>query len=183
MMVSASFSVASPARRLVGPCVGPTNIRSVPLAARASSRATSSSSSSTSSLLITPRRSLLGVPSSTANNAIVLPAGALIDDRVTLGTSELSVSATGVGAWAWGDRSGYWGSWDRDENLAAYRTLLAGGVDFVDTAVVYGFGKSEELLNEFMVGVGWGCLPPGCDMTAAQLCTHTQNSKALSPRV
>jgi len=74
-------------------------------------------------------------------------------DRVTLGTSDLSVAATGAGAWAWGDRSGYWGSdWegDRAKNLDAYRTLLAGGVDFIDTAEVYGFGKSEELIREFM---------------------------------
>ena len=73
-------------------------------------------------------------------------------DRVTLGTSDLSVSATGVGAWAWGDRSGYWtDDWkgQRVENLEAYKTLLRSGVDFIDTAEVYGFGKSEELLAEF----------------------------------
>ena len=72
-------------------------------------------------------------------------------DRVTLGTSDLSVSATGVGAWAWGDRSGYWtDDWkgQRVENLEAYKTLLRSGVDFIDTAEVYGFGKSEELLAE-----------------------------------
>ena len=71
---------------------------------------------------------------------------------MTLGTSDLSVSAVGVGAWAWGDRSGYWGSdWksQTDKNLDAYRALLRGGVDFVDTAEVYGFGKSEELLRDF----------------------------------
>merc|ERR1712216_419074 len=57
------------------------------------------------------------------------------------------------GAWAWGDRSGYWGSdWggDRAKNLDAYRALLAGGIDFIDTAEVYGFGKSEELIRDFM---------------------------------
>mgnify|MGYP001159997662 CR=1 FL=1 len=73
-------------------------------------------------------------------------------DRVTLGTSDLSVSAVGVGAWAWGDRSGYWSSdWqgDRAKNAEAYRALLAGGVDFIDTAEVYGFGKSEELVGAF----------------------------------
>ena len=73
-------------------------------------------------------------------------------DRVTLGTSDLSVSSVGGGAWAWGDRSGYWGSdWksQTDKNLDAYRALLRGGVDFVDTAEVYGFGKSEELLRDF----------------------------------
>ena len=73
-------------------------------------------------------------------------------DRVTLGTSDLSVSATGVGAWAWGDRSGYWtDDWkgQRVENLEAYKTPPALGVDFIDTAEVYGFGKSEELLARF----------------------------------
>ena len=78
---------------------------------------------------------------------------AVTEDRTTLGSSDLSVSSTGVGAWAWGDRSGYWSTdWkgDRAKNLEAYRTLLEGGVDFIDTAEVYGFGKSEELLNEFL---------------------------------
>ena len=80
-------------------------------------------------------------------------------DRVRLGTSELVVSATGVGAWAWGDRSGYWtDDWkgQRVENLEAYKTLLRSGVDFIDTAEVYGFGKSEELLAEFAKDVGAG---------------------------
>jgi aryl-alcohol dehydrogenase-like predicted oxidoreductase len=74
------------------------------------------------------------------------------DDRVKLGTSSISVSATGVGAWAWGDRSGYWtDDWKGQcvENLEAYKTLLRAGVDFIDTAEVYGFGKSEELLSDF----------------------------------
>lgn len=87
-------------------------------------------------------------PSTASTASTASPA----TDRVTLGTSKLSVSATGVGAWAWGDRSGYWtDDWKgaRSENLEAYKTLLRSGVDFIDTAEVYGFGKSEELLAEF----------------------------------
>lgn len=59
----------------------------------------------------------------------------------------------GVGAWSWGDRSGYWG-WEKDygraDNEDAYRALMDSGLTFIDTAEVYGFGKSEELLGEFM---------------------------------
>ena len=92
-------------------------------------------------------------PSTTSTASPASPAS----DRVRLGTSDLVVSATGVGAWAWGDRSGYWtDDWkgQRSENLEAYKTLLRSGVDFIDTAEVYGFGKSEELLAEFAKDVG-----------------------------
>ena len=92
-------------------------------------------------------------PSTTSTASPASPAS----DRVRLGTSDLVVSATGVGAWAWGDRSGYWtDDWkgQRVENLEAYKTLLRSGVDFIDTAEVYGFGKSEELLAEFAKDVG-----------------------------
>lgn len=92
-------------------------------------------------------------PSTTSTASPASPAS----DRVRLGTSDLVVSATGVGAWAWGDRSGYWtDDWkgQRRENLEAYETLLRSGVDFIDTAEVYGFGKSEELLAEFAKDVG-----------------------------
>ena len=92
-------------------------------------------------------------PSTTPTASPASPAS----DRVRLGTSDLVVSATGVGAWAWGDRSGYWtDDWkgQRRENLEAYETLLRSGVDFIDTAEVYGFGKSEELLAEFAKDVG-----------------------------
>ena len=69
-----------------------------------------------------------------------------------LAFSAADVSMDLISAWAWGDRSGYWtDDWkgQRVENLEAYKTLLRSGVDFIDTAEVYGFGKSEELLAEF----------------------------------
>lgn len=61
----------------------------------------------------------------------------------------------GFGAWSWGDRSGYWGQsagsdWGKEEARAAYSTLMARGLTFIDTAEVYGFGKSEEFLGEFV---------------------------------
>lgn len=70
--------------------------------------------------------------------------------RVKLGKSQLEVSEMGVGAWSWGDRSNYWVGWTVEGSRAAYNAALDAGITFVDTAEVYGFGRSEELVGEFM---------------------------------
>ena len=50
----------------------------------------------------------------------------------------MEVSSVGLGAWSWGDRSGYWGwekGYGRGENLAAYKEMVEStGIDFLDTA-------------------------------------------------
>lgn len=77
---------------------------------------------------------------------------AAIEQR-ELGKSGLQVPIIGVGAWSWGDRSGYWGygkEYDKSSSLEAYKSLVAAGLTFIDTAEVYGFGLSEEFLGEFM---------------------------------
>ncbi|GLC36902.1 hypothetical protein PLESTB_000180300 [Pleodorina starrii] len=74
-------------------------------------------------------------------------------DMTTLGKTSLRVPVMGVGAWSWGDRSGYWGygkEYGKEESRAAYKALIRSGLTFIDTAEVYGFGKSEEFLGEFM---------------------------------
>lgn len=72
---------------------------------------------------------------------------------VELGKSGLMVPPIGIGSWSWGDRSGYWGygkEYGREENRLSYEALMSAGLGFIDTAEVYGFGKSEEYLGEFM---------------------------------
>ncbi|GIL75335.1 hypothetical protein Vretimale_8016 [Volvox reticuliferus] len=74
-------------------------------------------------------------------------------DYTTLGKTNVRVPVMGVGAWSWGDRSGYWGygrEYGQEESRAAYKALIRSGLTFIDTAEVYGFGKSEEFLGEFM---------------------------------
>ncbi|GIL51221.1 hypothetical protein Vafri_7290 [Volvox africanus] len=74
-------------------------------------------------------------------------------DYTTLGTTDVRVPVMGVGAWSWGDRSGYWGygrEYGQEESRAAYKALIQSGLTFIDTAEVYGYGKSEEFLGEFM---------------------------------
>jgi len=60
-----------------------------------------------------------------------------------LGRTGWKVSELSFGAWAIG---GTWGTVDDQESLAALHTALDGGVNFFDTADVYGDGRSERLL-------------------------------------
>ena len=58
----------------------------------------------------------------------------------------------GVGTWAWGDRL-YWGygnNYQEADLQAACLTSLAAGINFFDTAEVYGQGLSESLLGKFL---------------------------------
>jgi aryl-alcohol dehydrogenase-like predicted oxidoreductase len=74
-------------------------------------------------------------------------------DRVRLGTSEIEISSLGVGTWAWGDRFvwGYGqGSYDDADLRAAFTESLAAGINWFDTAEVYGLGRSEQLLGRFL---------------------------------
>jgi aryl-alcohol dehydrogenase-like predicted oxidoreductase len=63
-----------------------------------------------------------------------------------LGRSGYDVSAVGFGAWAIG---GDWGQVDEDASLAALNAAADAGVNFFDTADVYGDGRSERLLGRF----------------------------------
>ena len=63
-----------------------------------------------------------------------------------LGRTNLQVSEVGFGAWAIG--GGMWGKTDDAESLKALRRALDLGVNFVDTAAVYGNGHSEQLVGK-----------------------------------
>jgi aryl-alcohol dehydrogenase-like predicted oxidoreductase len=62
----------------------------------------------------------------------------------SLGRTGFDVSTIGFGAWAIG---GTWGSVQDDDSLAALHRALDRGVNFFDTADVYGDGRSERLLG------------------------------------
>ena len=58
----------------------------------------------------------------------------------------------GLGAWSWGDRI-FWhyGHGYTDDDIAeAFQTSLAAGINLVDTAEIYGSGRSEHLLGKFI---------------------------------
>jgi aryl-alcohol dehydrogenase-like predicted oxidoreductase len=73
-------------------------------------------------------------------------------ERVLLGASDLRVSPLGIGTWAWGDRL-YWGygrgSYTDSDLEAAFQVSVEAGINFFDTAELYGRGHSERLLGGF----------------------------------
>ena len=62
-----------------------------------------------------------------------------------LGRTDMTVSAISFGAWGIG---GTWGPVDDDESLRALHAAVDAGVNFIDTADVYGDGRSEGLIAE-----------------------------------
>jgi aryl-alcohol dehydrogenase-like predicted oxidoreductase len=65
----------------------------------------------------------------------------------TLGRTGWQVSEISFGAWAIG---GSWGAVDDAESLDALRRSLDLGVNFIDTADVYGDGRSEQLISRVL---------------------------------
>jgi aryl-alcohol dehydrogenase-like predicted oxidoreductase len=67
-------------------------------------------------------------------------------------TRFLHATEMGVGAWAWGDKIiwNYGGSYTNEDVRGAFNISLEKGVTLVDTAEVYGRGRSERLIGEFL---------------------------------
>ena len=64
-----------------------------------------------------------------------------------LGRTPWKVSDISFGAWAIG---GSWGTVDDTESLAALNAAVDCGVNFIDTADVYGMGRSERLIAQLL---------------------------------
>lgn len=66
----------------------------------------------------------------------------------TLGNSDLKISRVGYGAWAIGGEGWAfsWGPQDENDSIAAIHRSLECGVNWIDTAAVYGLGHSEEVV-------------------------------------
>jgi len=65
----------------------------------------------------------------------------------TLGNSDLAITPIGFGAWAiGGDWEFGWGAQDDTQSIAAIHRALELGVNWIDTAAIYGLGHSEEVV-------------------------------------
>lgn len=75
-----------------------------------------------------------------------------MNDTVSNETRFLHAIEFGLGAWQWGDRLIWqYGQTHGDEDCrAAFEVSLEAGIRFVDTAEVYGSGRSERLLGQFL---------------------------------
>jgi aryl-alcohol dehydrogenase-like predicted oxidoreductase len=78
-----------------------------------------------------------------------------------LGVSGMRISTVGLGAWAIGG-GGWaygWGPQDDAASLATMKRALERGINWIDTAAVYGLGHSEEVVGRFLRGLAAGERP------------------------
>lgn len=73
--------------------------------------------------------------------------------KVALGNSGLNVNPIGFGANAIGGHNLY-PNLDEEENKKLLKYVINSGIDFLDTAYVYGLGRSEELIGEVVKELG-----------------------------
>ena len=71
-----------------------------------------------------------------------------------LGASDLEITPIGVGAWAMGGGGWQfaWGAQDDDESVDAIHAALDQGINWIDTAAIYGLGHSEEVVGRALAG-------------------------------
>jgi aryl-alcohol dehydrogenase-like predicted oxidoreductase len=88
-------------------------------------------------------------------------------EKIAIGSSGLQTSRIGLGTWAIG--GWMWGGTDDAQSIATIHSAVERGVTLIDTAPVYGFGHSEEIVGKALaegslrdkvqiatkVGVGW----------------------------
>jgi aryl-alcohol dehydrogenase-like predicted oxidoreductase len=86
-----------------------------------------------------------------------------------LGRTGWKISEISFGAWAIG---GSWGSVDDADSLAALRRAIELGVNFIDTADVYGDGRSERLIAQILR-----------DFPGQRIYVATKAGRRLSPHV
>jgi aryl-alcohol dehydrogenase-like predicted oxidoreductase len=75
-------------------------------------------------------------------------------EKRRLGNSDLEITPIGVGAWAMGG-GGWafaWGPQDDNESIAAIHAALDHGINWIDTAAIYGLGHSEEVVARALEG-------------------------------
>ena len=66
-------------------------------------------------------------------------------EPATIAGTSLAVSRVGLGTWAIG--GWMWGGTDEDESVKTIHSAVERGVNLIDTAPAYGFGRSEEIVG------------------------------------
>jgi aryl-alcohol dehydrogenase-like predicted oxidoreductase len=71
-----------------------------------------------------------------------------------LGASDLEITSIGIGAWAMGGGGWQfaWGAQDDNESVDAIHRALDQGINWIDTAAIYGLGHSEEVVARALAG-------------------------------
>lgn len=73
----------------------------------------------------------------------------------TLGDSDLKITPVGIGTWAIGGEGAFgWGPQDDAESVAAIRRGVECGINWIDTAPIYGFGHAETVVARALEDLG-----------------------------
>ena len=73
-------------------------------------------------------------------------------EYATLADTDLTVSRIGLGTWAIG--GWLWGGTDEAASIETIRSAVERGITFIDTAAVYGMGRSETIVGEALTRHG-----------------------------
>jgi aryl-alcohol dehydrogenase-like predicted oxidoreductase len=73
-------------------------------------------------------------------------------EQINIGSTSLKTSRIGLGTWAIGGWQ--WGGTNEAASIATIRTAVERGVTLIDTAPVYGFGRSEEIVGKALAEGG-----------------------------
>ncbi len=78
-----------------------------------------------------------------------------------LGRSDMSITRIGLGAWAMGGNAWAigWGPQDDADSIAAIRLAVDRGINWIDTAAVYGLGHAEEVVGRALAQMSPGERP------------------------
>ena len=71
-------------------------------------------------------------------------------DTRRFGNTDIQVTPVGLGAWAIG--GSMWGGTDEAQSIDTIHAAIDKGIGLVDTAPVYGFGRSEEIVGKALAG-------------------------------
>ncbi len=72
------------------------------------------------------------------------------EQKISLGKTDVQITPIGIGAWSWGDKL-FWGfgnGYSDADCKTAFDASVTSGINFFDSAEVYGFGHSETLLGQ-----------------------------------
>lgn len=72
-----------------------------------------------------------------------------------LGRTDMNITRVGFGAWAigGGEWAAGWGAQDDTDSVSAIRHAVERGINWIDTAAVYGLGHSEEIVGQALQGM------------------------------
>src|SRR5947209_6081345 len=109
-------------------------------------------------------------------------------ERIDIPGTSLEVSRVALGTWAIG--GWMWGGTDEAESVATIRAAVEHGINLIDTAPVYGFGRSEEIVGKAIAeghlrsrvriatktGLGWRDGKPYRDASRARIMDEVEDS-------